>query len=193
MLNYNVQISNMCNKATRQLNVLLRLSKFWIPESKIVIYKSFIQSNFNYCPLVWHFCSQSNSEKLEKLQHRALRITFNDLNSSYDTLLSRIYMPFLHLSRLRAMAIETFKGIHRLSTTYLKDLVTLKNNAYSFRYHNTAEVPRTTMYGKRSFRFETAQVWNSLPNHIRQVENFKEFRRLIQTWTGPACKCSMCT
>ena len=133
MLNFDQQITNMCKKAARQLNVLLRLSKFLSPENKILIYKSFIKSNFNYCPLVWHFCSKTNSDKLEKLQHRALRITFNDFNSNYETLLTKADMPTLHLSRIRSMAIETFKSIYKKAPPYLHNLVTLKNYSYSFR------------------------------------------------------------
>ena len=43
-----------------------------------------------------------------------------------------------------------------------------------------AEIPtvRTTRYGKNSFRFESARVWNSLPNDMGKVENFKEFKSL---------------
>ena len=74
MLNFDTQVSNICQKAARQLNVLQRLSKFLSVNTRLVIFKSFIRSNFNYCPIVWHFCSQTNSEKLEKLQFRALRI-----------------------------------------------------------------------------------------------------------------------
>ena len=58
MLNFDKHISNICKKAARQINVLLRLSKYLSTETKILIYKSFIRSNFNYCPLVWHFCSK---------------------------------------------------------------------------------------------------------------------------------------
>ncbi len=93
LINFDQQISNMCKKAAKQLNVLLRLSKFLTSDNKILIYKSFIRSNFNFCPLVWHFCSKTNSDKLEKIQHRALRITFNDFSSSYETLLDRAIIP----------------------------------------------------------------------------------------------------
>jgi len=110
-----------------QLNVLLRLSKFLDPQNKILIYKYFIKSNFNYCLLVWHFCSKSNAESLEKLQHRALRITFNDFTSSYADLLTRANMPTLHLSRTRDIALETFKSLYKISPPYLHDLVKLKN------------------------------------------------------------------
>ena len=89
MLNFDNQIKKICTKAAQQLNVLQRLSKFLSEDTKLLIFKSFIQSNFNYCPLIWHFCSKANTEKLEKLQHRALRIVFNDYTSSYENLLKK--------------------------------------------------------------------------------------------------------
>ena len=54
LLNFDLHVSNICKKAARQINVLLRLSKFLTIETKILIYKSFIRSSFNFCPLVWH-------------------------------------------------------------------------------------------------------------------------------------------
>ena len=194
MLNFDTQVSHICQKAARQLNVLQRLSKFLSDKTRLIIFKSFIQSNFNYCPIVWHFCSKSNSEKLEKLQFRALRIVFNDYEASYENLLSRVNMTTLHLNRMKNIAIETYKCLNSLSPEYIRDHVNYKSSNYNFRYENMAEIPtvRTTRYGKNSFRFESARVWNSLPNDIRKVENFKEFKRLIRTWTGPGCKCSIC-
>ena len=194
MLNFDTQVSNICQKAARQLNVLQRLSKFLSVNTRLVIFKSFIRSNFNYCPIVWHFCSQTNSEKLEKLQFRTLRIVFNDYEASYEDLLSRVNMTTLHLNRMKNIAIETYKCLNALSPEYIRDIVKYKSSNYNFRYENMAEIPtvRTTRYGKNSFRFESARVWNSLPNEMRKTENFKEFKRLIRTWTGPECKRSMC-
>ena len=106
MLKCDQQITTMCKKAARQLNVLLRLSKFLTPENKILIYKSFIRSNFNYCPLSWHFCSKTNPDKLEKLQHRALRITFTDFESNYETLLNKADMPILHIVELEKWLLK---------------------------------------------------------------------------------------
>ena len=194
MLNFDIHISDICKKAARQINVLLRLSKYLSTETKILIYKSFIRSNFNYCPLVWHFCSKTSTVKMEKLQYRALRLVFNDFESSYETLLERVNMPSLHVSRIRLIATESFKILHKMTPLYLQDLLSYKNSAYTFRYDNLVDVPRvrTTKYGKSTFRYEAAQVWNSLPNELRKVEDFREFRRLVDTWSGAACKCSLC-
>ena len=37
-----------------------------------------------------------------------------------------------------------------------------------------------------------AHIWNSLQNELRTNTLFKEFGRLIRTWEGTSCKCSMC-
>ena len=36
------------------------------------------------------------------------------------------------------------------------------------------------------------RIWNSLPNVFRVNENYREFSRLIQNWSGPMCKCIVC-
>ena len=51
-LTFDGHISNMCIKAGRQLNVLQRLRGSLDQDSRMAIYKSFIMSNFNYCPLI---------------------------------------------------------------------------------------------------------------------------------------------
>ena len=118
MLIYDTQVSNICQKAARQLNVLQRLSKFLSVKTRLIILKSFIRSNYNYCPIVWHFCSSLNSE-IEILQFRGLRIVFNDYEASYDNLLSRVNMTTLHLNRMKNIAIETYKCLNSLSPEYI--------------------------------------------------------------------------
>ena len=68
---------------------------------------SFLLSNFNYCPLVWHFCSADLSQEIEKIQERALRlmILYNDSFSSYNSSTER---PTMEVSRLRRLAIKVF-------------------------------------------------------------------------------------
>ena len=92
-------------------------------------------------------------------------------------------MPTLQIGRLRFVAIEVFKILHVISPKYLKDLVCFKCTIYSFMYENLVETPRprATKYGKASFRYEAANVWNSLPDELRKCANFKEFGRLIRT------------
>ena len=72
-LKFNSHITNICRKASRQLNVLKRMGKYLNRLGKLTIYHSFILSNFNYCPVIWHFCSEANTKKMEKIQERAFK------------------------------------------------------------------------------------------------------------------------
>lgn len=194
-LKFDIHISNICKKASKQLGVLKRIGKNLCKLGKLNIYHSFILSNFSYCPLTWHFCGEANTKKLEKIQERALRFIYNDYVSDYDTLLALSKMPTLKLRRLRTMALEVFKILHKESPVYLHDLICFKNNHYSFRYTRMAEIPqvRTTRFGSSSFRSSAAKLWNSLPQHFREVHNFNHFKSLINAWNGGGCVCSFCS
>jgi hypothetical protein len=51
-LKFNSHITNICRKASRQLNVLNRMGKYLNRLGKLTIYHSFILSSFNYCPVI---------------------------------------------------------------------------------------------------------------------------------------------
>ena len=51
----NKHISNICMKASRKLTALGRLSRFLSLDQRRMLMKSFIESQFAYCPLVWMF------------------------------------------------------------------------------------------------------------------------------------------
>ena len=68
-----------------QLNAISLLQRCMGKEQKEALLNNFIFSNFNYCPLVWHFCSCKSSQKIENIQLRCLRIIYNDHSSDYQT------------------------------------------------------------------------------------------------------------
>ena len=47
-------ISNVCKKASRQLNVSKRICDHLCKLGKLNVYYSFTMSIFNYFPLTWH-------------------------------------------------------------------------------------------------------------------------------------------
>ena len=181
MLNFDGHIQSICKKAAQQLNILKRLGKSLTKLSKLTIFHTFILSNFNFCPLSWHFCSKRNTQKIEKVQERALRFVYEDYTTSYTELLNKIGLPSLHIRRIRTMAIETYKIFSKQSPTVLNDLIRIKDSKYNFRYSNLLQVPqvRTTRYGKNSFRYAAPVLWNSLPDELRVCINFNQFKKMI--------------
>ncbi|MCU7801455.1 MAG: reverse transcriptase family protein, partial [gamma proteobacterium symbiont of Lucinoma myriamae] len=194
-LKFDQHVSTLCRKGGQQLNVLKRIGPYLTKLNKLTIFHTFILSCFNYCPLAWHFCSEQNTKKLEKIQERALRFVYEDYDLSYEELLHKANIPTLHVRRLRTMAIETFKILNNMSPSVLSNLVNLRDNtSYNFRYTNILQIPqvRTSNYGKKSFRYAAAVLWNSFPDDFRQTSNFNQFKSLISKWDGGECKCNLC-
>ena len=66
LLTFNEHIANLCKMQPPQLNVPKRFSRFMGHTERKLIMQAFILSNFNYCALIWHFGSESNTAKIEK-------------------------------------------------------------------------------------------------------------------------------
>lgn len=193
-LSFDQHISNICKKAAQQLNVMRRIGHNLSLLNRLTIFHTFVLSNFNFCPLAWHFCTETSTKKLEKLQERGLRFVYNDFSISYEDLLTKAKLSTLRIRRMRAMAIETFKILNGLAPPVLTNLLQKRGNVYNFRYSNILQIPtvRTSKFGKGSFRYAAPVLWNSLPEDFRKCSNFNQFRQMILSWNGKECKCTAC-
>ena len=54
-LKSNRHVTILCNKAGQKLNALSRIFQYMSMRQRRLIMKTFIQSQFGYCPLVWMF------------------------------------------------------------------------------------------------------------------------------------------
>ena len=183
-LNFKPHVINICKSASRQINALRRLSKVLTISARIKIYKSFIASNFSYCPITWIFCGKLNSKKLEKLQERAIRFVYNDFKSSYKELLIRGNLLPLDLYRLRFLAIEMYKCVNDINPLYLNQLFKNKETNYDLRDSSLlVQFPfNTYKYGYRSFKYYGTRLWNSLPAELKSSRSLNAFKRNIDGW-----------
>ena len=89
----------------------------------------------------------------------------------------------LYTGRLRKILMVVFKSLF-VSTYpgYLKELFVFRNSSYSLRGKNilTLPIPRTTNYGLESIRYQAAKIWNSLPDSMRAMTSFKDFKKAIK-------------
>ena len=144
-LNFDQHISDLCRKSRSAAECLEELSPFLSKLNKLTIFHTFILSNFNYCPLAWHFCFESNSKKLEKNQERALRFVYDYFKSTYEEWLNKANIPFLHIKGIRTMTVGTFRILNDMSPPVLSDLVRIRDcSSYIFRYQNVLQIRKFT-------------------------------------------------
>ena len=63
-LNFNEHVDNICKKANNKLHALARIAKYLNPDKLRILMKTFIESQFNYCPLIWMFHSRQLNSKI---------------------------------------------------------------------------------------------------------------------------------
>jgi len=105
-LNFNQHIHEICSKANRKLSALSRICRFLNFRKRRLLFKSFIESQFKYCPLVWMFHSRGINNKINRLHSRALRMVYNDYNSTFEELLVKDGSFSIHHQNIQRMAIE---------------------------------------------------------------------------------------
>ena len=192
-LNFKKHIHVLVMRAGGQLNFLIRNKKFLNYDSKKVVIESFILANFNYCPLVWHFCSSESMKKMERIQERALRLLLDDYTSDYDQLLIKVTKPTLEIRRLKLLATEIFKTIKNLNAPFMKEVFKLNTRRADTGADRLIVQSQISMkYGSYTLRSLGPKIWNKLPSEIKNSENLSTFKTLIKTWSGPKCHCGSC-
>ena len=96
--------------------------------------KSFIISQFSYCPLICMTHSRGLNKKMNHIHERALRIFYKDFSTSFEGLLAKDKSVTIHNQNLQQLAIEIFKVKMGISPIVVKEIFNFSdNNNYNLR------------------------------------------------------------
>ena len=187
-------------KSKESLNEIGRIQKYMGFKEKEVLVNSFVLSNFNYCPLVWHFCSSKSLKKIEKIQKQTLTKLYNDSTIEYNQLLNKYSKASMEVKHLRTLALEIFKTLNNLNPEYMKEIfyktTNLTHRPFNIKVNqnNTTKYGNnTTKYGNKSLRSLGSHIWNSLPRQMREEIDYNKFKICIDKLFGAKCKCNLCS
>ena len=107
---------------------------------------------------------------------------------SYIDRLSRLKLPTLKYRRLRGDMIAVFKITHDL---YDPDVsLNLAYDSGTITRGNKYKLINHRFYDLRKYYFSACivNIWNSLPNHVVDVNSVNVLSTLRQVLDGPRCK-----
>ena len=161
-LNFNLHLSYLCKKASQKVSAMVaRILPF---HKRRLILKTFIESQFSYCPLVWMFCSRKMNRKINYIHERSLRLVYNDYLTSFTELLRKDKSLSIHHRNIHNVAVE-------------------------FARPNVQNVGT----GEKSLRSFGPIVWNEMiPDKIKSSENINIFKHSIKSWIPDNCECKLC-
>ena len=192
-LSFEPHLKLLCKKVNQKVSALARIAGILPFQKRHILLKTFIESQFSYCPLVWMFCSCAMNKKINRIHERALRIVYRDYESSFEDLLSKDKSLTFHHRNIHQVAIEMFKVKHDLSPPFMKDILTMVDG----ETHSGAEFSRPNITsvkkGYRSLRNFGPIVWNNLlPDKHKKCVTLEEFKRSIKDWIPENCPCELC-
>ena len=83
---------------------------------------AFSTGQLSYCPLIWTFCSRQSNHLINKLQERALRVTYDDYDSIFSELLEMSNETTIHIENMQVLMTEIYKLLNDLSPPIMNDI-----------------------------------------------------------------------
>ena len=164
-------------------------------EKRRIVMKTFIESQFNYCPLIWMFHSRTMNNKINRLHERALRIVYSDFKSSFEGLLMKDNSFSIHERNIQSLAIEIYKFLNGLSPSFLNSIFH-NNISNSYDIRNNKELysrnSETVRYETETVSYIAPKIWSNVPETIKMRSSIESFKTKIRKWR-PECDCRLCT
>ena len=99
-LKFDQHVENLCQKVNDEITAFSRISDYLNQKQLLLLYNSFVMSQFRYCSLIWILCGKVVNNDANRTHMRALRILFNYFTSSFEELLLKSNHCTIHKKKL---------------------------------------------------------------------------------------------
>ena len=179
-LSWNTQVDYVKKKVIKSMYLLKRLRPYINQITALLFYKSVIQCQFDYCSTVWTNASKSYLSQLQTLQNRSLRIVMSvDYMFPSNRLYEALQLDRLDVRWAKLLACTMYRSVHKLCPPYLSNIFCFRESIYNTR-SGPCKLKLTqpkTNYGRRSFTYRGAKLWNVLERSVSTIASIESFKR----------------
>ena len=193
-LSFEIHVSRPCKKANQKRHAITRIVNYMNLSKRKALTKTFVISQFNYCPLVWMFDSRKLNHCTNRIHERALRVTYQDYQSTFLQLLQKDNSVAIHQRNLQVFATEIFKAKNDLSPEIMKEVFQLKDPSYSLRSKGNYFVRgniKTNHYGIQSIKYLAPKISDLVLDQLKHCGSLTKFKYFIKSWSPSDCPCRL--
>ena len=119
---------------------------------------------------------------------------YQELCNSFEELLERSKEIPNHVKNLQFLLIELYKSLNCQNPMFMWDMFKRRETTYDLRVKDLLQLPntKTASYGINSILFRGSIQWNSIPDVIKNKQSIASFKKIIKTWNGEKCNCTIC-
>ena len=180
-ISWDFHIQNLCKQMHYLLSLLRSLRAIFPQNLLLQVYKSYIQPKLDYVLAIYGCTTQENLTLVQRLQnHTAWLImgNFDYINFRGIGLVKSLGLYTIEERIDYFPAILMFKSTHALGPAYLCNQVDMNVNGYDTRGTDSMNVYlpklKKDIY-KNSFLHKGGQVWNCLPEVVKDSPNLEAF------------------
>ena len=192
-LQFNSHVKMLCTRANKKAGAISRLRSKLNTNQKILLYNSFMLSQFGYCTNVWMFHGKSVNNNINRIQTRSLRAVYNDFNSNNDQLMHKGNHVTVHQKNLRQLIVKVYKCLNNEAPELLNGIFHCRNVSHNLRIRNLLTLPNTNTltYGIHSFQFRGSSSWNMLPDAFKLCISSSVLKSELKNHIVK-CSCKIC-
>ena len=190
-----------CEKAALSANTVLgmisRSFHYRTKETLIPLYKTFVRPRMEFAASVWNPWTEKDSEILESIQRKMMRMVSNARGSTYEEKLEDAGLTTLKERRIRGDMIETFKtmkGFNQIEIDQWFERRRAEGNRptrSNTTVNNGMPVARPDVLykGKANlevrnnfFTVRVVRTWNDLPDEVKNQASVNGFKNAYDRW-----------
>ena len=160
----------LCDRANSKVGAISRLRNKLSTDQKILLYNSFISSQFGYCTNIWAFHGKTVEKRIKHIQKRSLRAVYDEFNLDFNQLLQKGNHVTVHQNNIRKLIIKVYKCLNNESPEILNNMFNKHTINHNLRINDLLHLdlpmndllilPRTNTitYGTNSFIYRVVEL-----------------------------------
>ena len=179
-------VNAVCRGAFAGIRKIGQIRHYLNQDSTTRLVHAFVTTKLDACNSLIFGLQDSDISKLQRVQNTAARLVLRASRCNHITpLLESLHWLPVKQRAIYKILLLTYKALHGLSPVFISDLLHVHVPSRILRSSSECrlEVPRTRTktYGDRTFTFAAADMWNKLPNDIRQAASVSMFKSKLKT------------
>ena len=183
-LTWKQHIEYTCKKLSKCIGILSKARKKLCRSSLLTLYYSFAYPYLIYCNQVWGNNYQTVLNKLLLVQKKLVRIiTCSPFRAHTEPLMYANKMLSVNSINTYLMGIFMYQCIHQEVPEIFLNLFQTNDDVHDYNTCQSQQlhVPYGRLDVRRfSFKVHGAHVWNTIPDHIKNVQTIHTFKQLLR-------------
>ena len=185
-MNMDSYVNSLCHSSYAHLRLIGSIRKFMTDDAGKTLTHGLVLSRLDYANSLLCAAPEYLLLRLQRVQNLAARIITRTPKYEHITpaLKSLYWLPVKYRVQLKIQLV--YKCLHGLAPAYLKHLLQTRVPSRILRGHEKGQlvvpVTKSVTYGDKCFSSVAPRLWNSIPNHIRNMSSVPAFKKSLKTY-----------